>query len=107
MSLFDEKIQGLLQQSALQYIIYKENEDSERVEKLNLFARKLLQKEFVIGFAGHFSAGKSSMINALSGEDILAASPIPTSANIVKVHKADEDYAIVCSCIIARNDHPC
>ncbi len=95
MSSFDEKIHELLQQSALQYIIYSKNEDTERVEKLNLFARKLLQKEFVIGFAGHFSAGKSSMINALSGEDILAASPIPTSANIVKVHKADDDYAIV------------
>lgn len=95
MSLFDEKIQKLLQQSALQYIIYKENEDTERVEKLNLFARKLLQKEFVIGFAGHFSAGKSSMINALSGENILATSPIPTSANIVKVHKSDEDFAIL------------
>ncbi|MEK4699239.1 dynamin family protein [Solibacillus sp. FSL R7-0668] len=95
MTLFDDKIQGLLQQSALQYIIYKENEDTERIEKLNLFARKLLQKEFVIGFAGHFSAGKSSMINALSGENILATSPIPTSANIVKVHKSDEDFAIL------------
>lgn len=68
MTLFDDKVQRLLQQSALQYIIYKENEDSERIEKLHLFARKLLQKEFVIGFAGHFSAGKSSMINALSGK---------------------------------------
>ncbi|MFP7200667.1 dynamin family protein [Lysinibacillus halotolerans] len=95
MSSFDEKIEKLLQQSAVQYIIYKKNEDTERMEKLHLFARKLLQKEYVIGFAGHFSAGKSSMINALSGEDILAASPIPTSANIVKVHKSEEDYAIV------------
>ncbi|HWK24181.1 MAG TPA: dynamin family protein [Ureibacillus sp.] len=95
MSAFDEKLENLLQQSAIQYIIYQNNEDTERMEKLHLFARKLLQKEYVIGFAGHFSAGKSSMINALSGEDILAASPIPTSANIVKVHKSEEDYAIV------------
>lgn len=95
MSSFDESIQELLKQSALQYAIYEKHEDHERMEKLNLFARKLLQKEYVIAFAGHFSAGKSSMINALSGEDILAASPIPTSANIVKVHKSDEDYAIV------------
>ena len=95
MTSLDEKLKGLLQQSAVQAVIYKQNEDSERVEKLNLFARKLLQKEFVIGFAGHFSAGKSSMINALAGEDILATSPIPTSANIVKVHNADEDYAIL------------
>jgi len=95
MGSFEEKLQELLQQSAIQYIIYQNNEDTERMEKLHLFARKLLQKEYVIGFAGHFSAGKSSMINALSGEDILAASPIPTSANIVKVHKSEEDYAIV------------
>jgi small GTP-binding protein len=91
----EEKLKSLLQQSAVQAVIYNKNEDSERVEKLNLFARKLLQKEFVIGFAGHFSAGKSSMINALAGENILATSPIPTSANIVKVHNADEDYAIL------------
>ena len=95
MGSFEVKLQELLQQSAIQYIIYQNHEDTERMEKLHLFARKLLQKEYVIGFAGHFSAGKSSMINALSGEDILAASPIPTSANIVKVHKSEEDYAIV------------
>ncbi|WPK11421.1 dynamin family protein [Lysinibacillus louembei] len=95
MEVFEQQLQELLQQSAIQYIIYQKNEDTERMEKLDLFARKILQKEYVIGFAGHFSAGKSSMINALSGEDILAASPIPTSANIVKVHKAEEDYAIV------------
>ena len=102
MTELEQKLEKLLQQSAIQYIVYKENEDNERMDKLNLFARKLLQKEFVIGFAGHFSAGKSSMINALSGEDILATSPIPTSANIVKVHKADEDYAI----LYLHNDKP-
>lgn len=95
MSALEEKLEKLLQQSAVQYIIYQKHNDTERMEKLRLFAKKLLQKEYVIGFAGHFSAGKSSMINALSGEDILAASPIPTSANIVKVHKSQEDYAIV------------
>ncbi len=35
------------------------------------------------------------MINALSGENLLASSPIPTSANIVKVHKSEEDFAVV------------
>lgn len=95
MNALDQQIEELLQQSSLQYTIYKENKDTERMEKLHLFARKLLQKEYVIGFAGHFSAGKSSMINALSGENILATSPIPTSANIVKVHKSEEDFAIL------------
>lgn len=91
----DERIEQLLQQSSIQHTIYKQNNDIERMDKLNIFARKLLQKEYVIGFAGHFSAGKSSMINALSGENILATSPIPTSANIVKVHKSEEDFAIL------------
>lgn len=102
MSTFDEKMEQLLEQAAVQYIVFKRNEDEERMEKLHLFAKKILQKEYVIGFAGHFSAGKSSMINALSGEDILASSPIPTSANIVKVHKSDEDFAI---CYM-KNDKP-
>lgn len=91
---FEQQLQELLKQASLQYTVFKQNEDTERLDKLTLFARKLLQKEYVIGFAGHFSAGKSSMINALSGENLLASSPIPTSANIVKVHKSEEDFAI-------------
>lgn len=102
MTNLDERIEQLLQQSSIQHTIYKQNDDLERTEKLNLFARKLLQKEYVIGFAGHFSAGKSSMINALSGENILATSPIPTSANIVKVHNSNEDFAI----LYLHNDKP-
>lgn len=92
---FEQQLQELFKQASLQHTVFKHNEDTERLDKLSLFARKLLQKEYVIGFAGHFSAGKSSMINALSGENLLASSPIPTSANIVKVHKSDEDFAIV------------
>lgn len=99
---FEQQLQELLKQAALQYIVFKKNDDTERLDKLALFSRKLLQKEYVIGFAGHFSAGKSSMINALSGENLLASSPIPTSANIVKVHKSDEDFAIV----YMHNEHP-
>ena len=95
MNEFDLHLEALLKQASLQYIIYQHNGDTERMEKTSLFARKLQQKEYVIGFAGHFSAGKSSMINALSGENLLASSPIPTSANIVKVHKSEEDFAIV------------
>lgn len=51
------------------------------------------KKEVTIGFTGHFSAGKSSMINALLGETILPSSPIPTSANIVEI-RAGKDKAI-------------
>ncbi len=94
MPTFEEKIQLLLKQTALNYMTYKRNEDDERMAKTVLFADKLIKKEFTIAFAGHFSAGKSSMINALTGDQLLPSSPIPTSANVVKVRKAAEDYAI-------------
>ncbi|MFN0310674.1 dynamin family protein [Kurthia sp. ISK08] len=94
MTVFEEKIQLLLKKTALQYMVYKKNEDHERLAKTQLFAEKLIKKEYAIGFAGHFSAGKSSMINALTGDQLLPSSPIPTSANVVKVHKSEEDYAI-------------
>ncbi|WP_203362588.1 dynamin family protein [Bacillus sp. REN10] len=55
---------------------------------------KLDNMEYVIAFCGHFSAGKSTMINELMGENLLPSNPIPTSANVVKV-KAGEPYAKV------------
>ena len=82
--------------------IFEENEDKERAAKAELFAKKILKNNFIIGFAGHFSSGKSSMINALTGETLLPSSPIPTSANIVNVQKSEQDYAIV----NRRNEKP-
>ncbi|WP_153732976.1 dynamin family protein [Sporosarcina obsidiansis] len=84
-----------LQQTATYGQIFLTNEDDERMEKTALLANKIIEKEYTIAFAGHFSAGKSSTINALTGEDLLPSSPIPTSANIVKVRKANEDFAII------------
>ncbi|MCL6572097.1 MAG: dynamin family protein [Bacillus sp. (in: Bacteria)] len=71
-----------------------EQNDEKNAEKLKQLAQKLEQREFMIAFCGHFSAGKSTMINRLVGENLLPASPIPTSANLVKV-KSGEDYAKV------------
>ena len=85
----------ILERTALYGQVFKEHHDEERVKKAASLARKLVDEEFVIGFAGHFSAGKSSMINALTGEDLLPSSPIPTSANIVKVRKTETEFAII------------
>lgn len=95
MSNFEEKLQAIIQEAATCGKLFEKNEDASRFEKINLFGEKLTKQEYMIGFAGHFSAGKSSMINALTGGDLLPSSPIPTSANIVKVRKAQEDYAII------------
>lgn len=71
-----------------------ENQDQDNAFKVEQLARKLATWDFTIAFCGHFSAGKSTMINQVLGEKLLPSSPIPTSANLVKV-KAGEDYAKV------------
>ena len=63
----------------------KKNGDQNNAEKIVDLFEKQEEKQFNISFSGHFSAGKSSMINYLLGKDVLPKSPIPTSANIVKI----------------------
>ncbi|MBY7143554.1 dynamin family protein [Virgibacillus sp. NKC19-3] len=65
------------------------NKDSVNATKIVDIYEKLEKGELVVSFAGHFSAGKSSMINALLEEDILPKSPIPTSANVVKINSGE------------------
>lgn len=74
------------------YTYMNENNDEVNSQKIIELYHKYVEEEFVISFAGHFSAGKSSMINALLGIDVLPKSPIPTSANIVKL-TSGEGYA--------------
>lgn len=89
-----------LEQSVLQerisslysYIHKHQNKSLEK--KLIQLAEKTLHQEYSVAFCGHFSAGKSTMINRLIGDNILPSSPIPTSANLVKV-KTGEEYAKV------------
>lgn len=42
-------------------------------------------EELTIAFCGHFSAGKSSLINSLCGKTVLPSGPVPTSANVVSI----------------------
>ena len=70
------------------------DQDEQTAERAKDLAVKLKNQEYSIAFCGHFSAGKSSMINKIVGEHLLPSSPIPTSANLVKV-KSGEDYAKV------------
>ncbi|WP_379162519.1 dynamin family protein, partial [Paenibacillus sp. sgz5001063] len=46
---------------------------------------KAAADELTLAFCGHFSAGKSSMINLLCGKSVLPSGPVPTSANIVSI----------------------
>lgn len=79
--------------AAYEYLV--EQKDQENGEKVKQLAGKLVNEEFAIAFCGHFSAGKSTIINRLVGENLLPSSPIPTSANLVKVKAGEEEYAKV------------
>lgn len=57
--------------------------DAERI--ITDLQAKASADELTLAFCGHFSAGKSSMINALCGSSVLPSGPVPTSANIVSI----------------------
>lgn len=61
------------------------HDDKVNADKIVDLYKKLIEEMYVISFTGHFSAGKSSMINALLGQNVLPKSPIPTSGNIVEI----------------------
>ncbi|MCM3163028.1 dynamin family protein [Metabacillus litoralis] len=71
--------------------------DTENAHKLVELANKLYHQKLYVAFAGHFSAGKSSMINKLLDEQILPTSPIPTSANLVLLERGQEQVTLYSS----------
>ncbi|GGJ85054.1 GTPase [Lentibacillus kapialis] len=81
----DNQTQITQQHLAALYQAMSENGDMKSADKLLQIYEKWNNQETMISFTGHFSAGKSSMINSLLGKSILPKSPIPTSANIVKI----------------------
>ncbi|XID94377.1 dynamin family protein [Paenibacillaceae bacterium WGS1546] len=59
--------------------------DPGQAGKLAELADKLRADRLTVAFCGHFSAGKSTLVNTLCGASLLPSSPIPTSANVVTV----------------------
>ncbi|NBI28039.1 dynamin family protein [Chengkuizengella marina] len=72
----------------------KPSVEQESANKLLHLVQKLEAKDLYLTFCGHFSAGKSSLINKLSGHEILPSSPIPTSANLVAISNGDPKVKI-------------
>lgn len=82
-------INTLTSQLAHLYYEVQQNKDGETAAKIAELINKTSNNELTIAFCGHFSAGKSSMINHLLGEFLLPSSPIPTSANLVKIKSGE------------------
>lgn len=64
--------------------------DNDRLDEINKIKENAKNNEFVISVTGVINAGKSSMLNALIGEDILGTSNIPETANLT-IMKYGED----------------
>lgn len=68
--------------------------DQIHANKLRQIIEKMLTEQMYITFCGHFSAGKSSLINYLCGHQLLPSSPIPTSANVVSIRDGNEQAIV-------------
>ncbi|SFX27740.1 Dynamin family protein [Thermoactinomyces sp. DSM 45891] len=81
----------------LEYVSRRMSEKGQidYASKLQDLMHKWFYQEFSIAFCGHFSAGKSSMMNELFGEQILPTSPIPTSANVVEIRNGANQVTLV------------
>lgn len=75
--------------------IVKEAGDNTRADQLLELKGKLENKQLTLSFCGHFSAGKSTMINHLCGTALLPSSPIPTSANVVSITNGEKGAEVI------------
>ncbi|MBU8907291.1 dynamin family protein [Desertibacillus haloalkaliphilus] len=62
---------------------------TEEQHRYALLEAKQKQNDFEVAFCGHFSAGKSTILNTLLGAEVLPTSPIPTSANIIAIKNGE------------------
>ncbi|MFC5699959.1 dynamin family protein [Cohnella faecalis] len=69
--------------------------DAVQAEKFAELVAKLAKERLTCAFCGHFSAGKSTLVNALCGAELLPSSPIPTSANVVTIASGEPSARMV------------
>lgn len=75
------------------YQLKKEVEKSDHhllVTQINEVIKKVHYQYNIVSFIGHFSSGKSSLINKICNEEILPSSPIPTTSNTAQIISDDK-----------------
>jgi len=65
------------------------------INEINNVERYITAQKFSIGITGIMNAGKSTMLNALLGKEILGTSVIPETANLTIIKYATKEKAIV------------
>lgn len=77
-------------------ILYKLKKEVEKsnnsrlVHIINQVIKKVYLEQYTATFVGHFSAGKSTLINSVLEQSILPSSPVPTTSNTAIVSVSDE-----------------
>jgi len=70
-------------------------ENTSTEEQLKAILAKLDHQSFSIGITGVMNAGKSTMLNALLGQEVLGTAVIPETANLTVIKYAKEPFAEV------------
>ncbi|GGI39794.1 dynamin family protein [Mammaliicoccus stepanovicii] len=82
----------------LLYKLKKEIEKSSNIlltKQINEMIKKLYNEQYTVSFVGHFSAGKSTLINNVIGQNILPSSPVPTTSNTAQLVSSDDNKITV------------
>ncbi|CAM3974317.1 dynamin family protein [Paenibacillus alkaliterrae] len=87
-----QSIAGAISEAAGAMAAAGDTRHAKQAQELN---SKLTDGRLTVAFCGHFSAGKSTLINRLCGTKLLPSSPIPTSANVVSIRGGERAYAAV------------
>ncbi len=67
-------------------------EGTNIVELIEELIKRLVSERLRVLVIGRFSAGKSTLINALLGDAVLPASPVPTTGVLCEIRHADEAH---------------
>ncbi|WEG10871.1 dynamin family protein [Pullulanibacillus sp. KACC 23026] len=77
------------------YLSFRDSGDDRGARRLFKLLEKKVRNWQAACFCGHFSAGKSTLLNTLLSEDLLPTSPIPTSGNLVRLEPGEESVRVV------------
>ncbi|MRE26986.1 hypothetical protein GIJ30_26465, partial [Klebsiella quasipneumoniae] len=65
--------------------------NQQLIKQINEMIKKIYNEQYTVSFVGHFSAGKSTLINNVIGQNILPSSPVPTTSNTAQLISSDKN----------------
>ena len=91
-SYYEDRVEKIRSQIA---VLEHNIEDPRLKKRLEHLVEKLENQTFSIGITGVMNAGKSTMLNALMGQEVLGTSVIPETANLTIIKQGKVPKAVV------------